>query len=635
MKNIILLFIVFCLCLSCSNHYSQEIEAVLRQAGSNRRELEKVLKHYGQNPADSLKLRAAEFLIINMPGKRSEYYDAPWNDVATVHLRWTSSSDKRRVLDAYKLGEPVVREDIKCITAEYLISNIELSFKVWRERPWGKHIPFDAFCEEILPYRVDVEPLENWREKALASFADLDTVLNKPGTTTVEACGIVNSLLPRFKMDKDFPAMNFSQLMTSARGTCGDMSMLAVFSMRALGIPVTSEYTPRWININSGHFWNAVRDSTGKHISFMGAGSNPYKPHQGTSYNAYPKGKVYRKTFAIQQNIQTEDGNIPPLLQEHKNIRDVSAEYERCTDTVTVCLRYPPGTPTGYVYLAFEHDNRLYPIAWAGDSGDTCRFPSIGRNIIYFPVYYAHNRQTPAGDPFLLDNDGNMVTFSPDNPDTLLNFSSIDPDDAFQWLQRMYHGIFEGANQADFSDAKVLHVINHIPGMFYNEVTLRTTAKYRYVRYKSPEEGYCNVSEIEFYGPDGRRLPGTPAGTPGAWNNSNRTCDKVFDGDVTTYYDAFEKSVAWTGLDFHEPQQIRKIRYLPRTDGRHIYEGHDYELFYWTKDGWQSLGKQTATNSGSLQYRAPLQALLYIENHTLQRRGKIFFVTSALETRWR
>jgi hypothetical protein len=309
----------------------------------------------------------------------------------------------------------VRREDVKYITSEYLINNIDLSFKVWRERPWGKHTSFDVFCEEILPYRTDCEPLENWREKALASFADLDTVLNKPETTSVEACSIINSLLPRFRIDSDFPSMNFSQLMTTARGRCDNAAMLAIFSMRALGVPVTMEYTPRWINIPMGHSWNAVRDSTGNHISFMGAEANPYEPHQGVMYNIYQKGKVYRRTFAKQQNICTEDANIPPLLKESENIIDVSAEYERCTDTVTVLLRYPPATPTGYVYLALEQNGQLYPIAWAKADGQTCRFPSVGRNAVYCPVYYANNRQTPAGDSFLLDNDGNMTILSPNN----------------------------------------------------------------------------------------------------------------------------------------------------------------------------------------------------------------------------
>ncbi|MDR1341507.1 MAG: hypothetical protein LBK58_15870 [Prevotellaceae bacterium] len=612
------------------------MEAVLEQAGKNRRELEKVLKHYSQDSADSLKWRAAEFLIVNMPGKHSAYYDAPWNDVAAMSLRWTSSSDKQKMLDTYKISEPVVQEDITCMTAEYLINNIELAFKVWQERPWGKHIPFDAFCEEILPYRVGVEPLENWREKALAGFADLDSVLNKPATTSVEACRIVNSLLPRFRIDNDFPSMNFSQLMASTRGSCDNMATLAVFSMRALGIPVTFDFTPRWINMSSGHSWNAVRDSTGNHISFMGTERNPYEQHPGTFRNIYRKGKVYRKTFAIQQNIQTGDSNIPPLLEKYKNIKDVSAEYAGCTDTITIPLKYPPVTPTGYVYLAIEQNRQFYHIAWTEDSGEACRFTSVGRDAIYFPVYYANNRQTPAGDPFLLDNDGNMTILSPDHPDILLSLDKIDLDNSIsRWLQCMHHGIFEGANQADFSDAKVLYTINHIPDIFYNDIILRIPVSYRYVRYKSPENGSCNVSEIEFYGSEGGKLSGTSIGTPRAWNNSNRTCDKAFDGDITTFYDAFEKSGAWTGLDFQEQKRICKIRYLPRTEGQFIYEGHHYELFYWTKERWESLGKQTATGNGSLQYHAPSQALLHLDNLTLRKKGKTFFVTPDHEFHWR
>ena len=105
MKKIIV-SIICIICFSCSEKYTPEIEEVLQQAGENHSQLEKVLKHYGKKPADSLKLRAAEFLIENMPGKYSEYFDAPWNDVATVHLRWTSSSNKRQALDTYGLGEP-------------------------------------------------------------------------------------------------------------------------------------------------------------------------------------------------------------------------------------------------------------------------------------------------------------------------------------------------------------------------------------------------------------------------------------------------------------------------------------------------------------------------------------------------
>jgi hypothetical protein len=60
---ILSIFLIFISCNS-RNRWSAEIEEVLRQAGDNRKELETVLQHYKENPADSLKFRAAEFLIV-------------------------------------------------------------------------------------------------------------------------------------------------------------------------------------------------------------------------------------------------------------------------------------------------------------------------------------------------------------------------------------------------------------------------------------------------------------------------------------------------------------------------------------------------------------------------------------------
>jgi hypothetical protein len=51
--------------------YSPEIETVLRMAGENHRQLVKALKHYGKTPDDRQKFFAAQFLILNMPGKYS------------------------------------------------------------------------------------------------------------------------------------------------------------------------------------------------------------------------------------------------------------------------------------------------------------------------------------------------------------------------------------------------------------------------------------------------------------------------------------------------------------------------------------------------------------------------------------
>ena len=62
MRNILLILLTIFL-LSCQNLEEKQIKMVLALSGNNRPELEKVLEHYKENDADSLKLKAARFLI--------------------------------------------------------------------------------------------------------------------------------------------------------------------------------------------------------------------------------------------------------------------------------------------------------------------------------------------------------------------------------------------------------------------------------------------------------------------------------------------------------------------------------------------------------------------------------------------
>ena len=579
MKNFFLFLSISGFCLSCGSRYSPEVETALRLAGSNRRELKKALKHYRRNSSDSLKYKAAEFLIANMPGKYSEYRDAPWNDVATVSLRWTSSSDKQRVLDTYKLSAPVRREDVKHVTAGYLISNIELAFGAWRDKPWGKYISFETFCEEILPYRVGTEPLENWREKVLASFADVDKALREDSAmTAVSACAKVNSLLPRFRLDKDFPAMCYSQLMASTRSMCDGQTALAAFVMRALGIPVTVDFTTHWAKHPTGHDWNSVCDSSGRHISFMGTETNPYESHQG---NTLLKSKAYRKTFARNRIINAGENDIPPVF--NRDMKDVSAEHPECVD-VKIPVIYPPKAPTRYAYLALLYDAQWHIAAYGSiDSclspSDSINFLAVGKNIVYLPVYYTNGMQYPAGRPFWVDERGHTATFGDNSPDSLLRISLVMLDNDNAFFHRMLNGVFEGANEPDFSDAEIIHTIKKMPDV-YNNVALSGKRRYRYVRYKSPEYASCNVAEIEFWGAFGEKLQGTHIGTAGSYRNTGATGNNAFDGDMATFYDAAEPSGAWTGLDLGEEQKITAIRYMPRNEAYAISTGQAYELFW-------------------------------------------------------
>lgn len=75
MRFLLFLNFLFSVCLlsACMSRRSAEVIEALELAGRNRSELERILDHYAACEADSLKLRAAEFLIANMPGHQCIY----------------------------------------------------------------------------------------------------------------------------------------------------------------------------------------------------------------------------------------------------------------------------------------------------------------------------------------------------------------------------------------------------------------------------------------------------------------------------------------------------------------------------------------------------------------------------------
>lgn len=57
-----------------------------------------------------------------------------------------------------------IQEDVKYIKADFLIHQIELAFNQWQTRPWNEGVDFENFKEYLLPYRVENEPLDYWRD---------------------------------------------------------------------------------------------------------------------------------------------------------------------------------------------------------------------------------------------------------------------------------------------------------------------------------------------------------------------------------------------------------------------------------------------------------------------------------------
>ena len=169
------------------------LENALNQAGSNRSELETVLSHYKSSDANPQKLRAAEFLIENMPAHYSyagteiyEYSDYAARILADETLTPEQHRDSLlAITDLKYLDLPnYTIPDAQIIKADFLIDNIDKSYAQWTTCPWANQISFDEYLEWMLPYKaIELQELDYWRDTLTTHFGK---GLEKPIKNDVE-----------------------------------------------------------------------------------------------------------------------------------------------------------------------------------------------------------------------------------------------------------------------------------------------------------------------------------------------------------------------------------------------------------------------------------------------------------------
>ncbi len=406
-----------------------DVEKILELAGNNRSELEKAIEAFSQNAADSLKLKAVYFLIENMDnqfyahfkvvdstGKDMRFNVLDYPDYKTMVAAWDSLEAIYGPIKN-KLDKSVY--DYEIITANYLINNVNLAFKAW-QIPWAQHISFDEFCEYILPYRGSNERLENWRPQFWEKYQwVIDSVKDK--SDPVEACILINNELRSwFKFDSRFyrrsTDQGLSEMLKNKAGRCEDMTNLAIYAMRAMGVPVTSDFTPYWAKTGNNHAWNTVISKSGKPIIFMGGLTNPYEYKLGQTL-----AKVYRKTFGKQKNslaeIKPEYEKAPPYINRN-NIIDVTKDYTKTAD-IFVKLTEPKPDSVNFAYLCVFNSGEWKALAWGKIMpGGSVVFKNMGTDVAYLPAYYKNEKIIPAGNVIILDKKGNLIALQPNKNGT-------------------------------------------------------------------------------------------------------------------------------------------------------------------------------------------------------------------------
>jgi len=299
---------------------------------------------------------------------------------------------------------------------EFMIHDIERAVNTCREQLNKGELPFEIFCEYVLPVQVRGEPVENWREDCQREYAYLK------GMRTGYICDQINyRFMNHFKYGdriSDTPR-SWSQLKVMETGDCYDMVQAVIYPLRALGTPVTIDFTYGWGNANGMHAWNTVYIN-GKMQTFMGIERGPdthdpfrvYHSFDNIENSAYRyPAKVYRKTPIPNKEILSlrkamNDMHVPDILLDYK-VRDVTEEYFQVKD---ISLAHELSTKKNKVaYLSIYNDNKWQPaVATLVREGKPLVFEKIKTGMLYLPSTYSYSQVRAVDSPLILKENGEI-----------------------------------------------------------------------------------------------------------------------------------------------------------------------------------------------------------------------------------
>ena len=662
---------------SCSYSENKYFEYALELADKNAKELESIQRHYQNNKKKST---MSLFLINNMIGKqtvdsksieKSQLYFNSFIIYFNTQGRYKNDiqyiiCDSIKQLYPYAESHPRYLSDLQHISADFLIRHIDYCFHIWQQYPWCKDIDFDTFCKYILPYTTSNCYWEQAADFFEQKYATLrDSVCHKSykeiGKIIAEDIDktFVQNWVLFSQKHKGLLPTTIENLAKAQIGTCLEANIYKIAALRANGIPAALNTFPNWGNANSPHFWTEIigdehieklYDNTQRpyisdsdilvdNIFWKNTYSPTVKdtlPHVSIQYcRTIPK--VYRINYEIQQNclaLRAKE-EIPDFFR-NPGIEDITDKYIVCKD-IEVPL-WDNKHKKEYVYLCCYDDNNWIPVCWSIPRKKQALFTKVGVNMLYLPAYYENGAIIPAGNAFILKENGELKCFSEeaDKKEISATFYSKTPYRLHTALQAAgtVGTRFSVCNKKDLSDSLNVYTIEKLP--FYEDsFKIPTNKKYRYLvcdfqNTPAFQDAY-SIAEIKIFGKNRQQLEGKLTGTKGISDNK---LENVMDEDRVSFYqpDKSEKR-QYIVFDLGQPREIEKVEFYPRSDDNRIVTGELYELFYWDKK-WISLGRQYGKENRLAFHNIPQNALFRIHNHTRGKEHRPFTYEEGKQVWW-
>ena len=607
MKRSIYIAFLFWLAVSCTAGKMDDspLEQALQAAGENREALEKVLAHYSQDPADSLKLKAARFLIENMPGHWGIDSASISGYIARVDsLPGLPHALRRLLLDVparYPDSFPQAKrvEDIRIVKAQDLIGQVDWAFRMKDSCPWLEHIGFDMFCEGILPYRIAHEPLD-------FSHGQPDSILQAVydyAQQHYDDCRQSSYTMTMFIQRSHEFRNNYTikdKRLSVMASISSQEDKLSTIRLRDLGIPVTMDYNPAEAVPTSNRRW-----------------STPFDPRLFTkSYYEITQmgsGKFYRQTYAhnpIPAPTDREE-HVPAFFRDPFQ-KDVTSIYLHTAD-----VEIPVSLPAEreYAYLAMYNKEEWVPVAFAKAENGKCRFRDLGVDALYLPVHYPEGRMEALGTPFVLYCNGKTQAKGGTGERKKLCIERTEPyQGKFEYQGEEFPGsCFECDDNRNFQSADTVYIEKEILNYRLASTALASTPTARFWRF-TPSTDYIVMAELHFINEkghilQGKYIPNEPK-NPNALTDENPETFSIVQGSL--------------GIDFGKPVSVCGIEYMTSSGQGNVQNRHEYELFYFQEGAWYSAGREKANDYQVVFDNVPAGCLYQVVDRTEETRGALF-----------
>lgn len=629
--NIILLYLVLCL-ISCKKEasYVREANHIINKYNNESNDLEKTLEFFKNNEPE--KLKAAYILISNLE-KSISISENP-SIQKSIDLISPILKEKGKTSETFDIfneylnrignnGKLDYKRDADLVNSNMLIENIELAYQAVESLPVDLRPNDTFFYDFVLPYKSGMEPLEpGLRKNLLKEYGWVHSVIKKNNSIESGVCSLLDTLNLKLSPNTIFSGIpKVSQINEIKFGPCSYLVNLVVQILRSLGIPATSDFTEHWGNHYAlGHEWLVFFSNETEYAIDV------YDYRQlNNIYEFASLPKVYRKNLNADfsfNGITCED-----VTKKYKKGKasDIFLEEVERAENVRIGV-FNMGGDWKMLNAPKEKIEKGF------------LFKDVGNDIIYMAESIGSD-DLKSKTPFFLNNKNKVEYLRPDYEKKIKAIitrkypPSNVRDNGWKesWIESLAACKIMGGNKKDLSDAVELYNLKGFKTNNPINLNINNNESYKYYFLKGLEGNRTHIAEFYPITADGSPMDIETCETASDINYDEFNTDYILDDKSLTYLDANSLKILYT---FKKPTNVTNFRIQARNDDNNVKPNNDYELFYWDKSSWRSLGRKVANDTLLVFDKVPSNSVYWLKNYTEGKEEHVFLLDSLGRQYW-